>query len=37
MGNVEIISTKANRMKNIATKEELLLFAKNIKIKFEDC
>lgn len=29
-GNVEIISRKANSMKNMATKEELLIFANNI-------
>jgi hypothetical protein len=29
-GNVEIISRKANSMKNMATKEELVTFAKNI-------
>jgi len=29
-GNVEIISRKANSMKNMATKEELITFAKNI-------
>jgi hypothetical protein len=29
-GNVEIISRKANSMKNMATKDELITFAKNI-------
>jgi hypothetical protein len=29
-GNVEIISRKANSMKNMATKEEMLVFAKNV-------
>jgi len=29
-GNVEVISYKANRMKNNATKDELLVFAKNV-------
>ena len=29
-GNVEIISRQANSMKNMATKEELIVFAKNI-------
>jgi hypothetical protein len=29
-GNVEIISRKANSMKNMATKEELVTFARNI-------
>jgi hypothetical protein len=29
-GNVEVISRKANTMKNMATKEELIIFAKNI-------
>ena len=29
-GNIEIISYKANRMKNNANTEELIIFAKNI-------
>lgn len=29
-GNIEIISDKANRMKNNATRDELILFAKEI-------
>jgi hypothetical protein len=29
-GNVEIISRKANSMKNMATKQELIVFAKNV-------
>ena len=29
-GNVEIISRKANSMKNMATEEELVVFAKNV-------
>jgi hypothetical protein len=29
-GNVEIISRKANSMKNMATKEEMVVFAKNV-------
>jgi hypothetical protein len=29
-GNVEIISRKANSMKNMATKKEMVVFAKNI-------
>lgn len=29
-GNIEVISDKANRMKNNASKEELITFAKNI-------
>ncbi len=29
-GNIEIISDKANRMKNSASREELLLFASTI-------
>lgn len=33
-GNVEVVTKKANSMKNGATKEELILFAKNILKKF---
>ena len=29
-GNIQVISSKANRMKNTATKNELILFAKEI-------
>lgn len=35
-GNIEVISIQANRMKNIASIEELKIFAKNILIKYED-
>ena len=35
-GNIEVISTLANRMKNVASKEQLLIFAKNIMEKFND-
>ena len=30
VGNIEVISRKANSMKNMATEEELVIFAKNI-------
>jgi len=33
-GNIEVISVKANRMKNTATKDELVVFALNILNKF---
>lgn len=35
-GNVEVISYKANMMKQDATKEQLLIFAKNIIRRFND-
>lgn len=35
-GNTEVISTKANRMKNTATKDELILFASNIIKRYSD-
>ena len=35
-GNIEVISYQANRMKNTATKEELILFAKNILLMYQD-
>lgn len=35
-GNIEVISLQANRMKNVASIEELKVFAKNILIKYED-
>lgn len=35
-GNIQVISSKANRMKNTATKNELILFAKEILRQTED-
>lgn len=35
-GNVQVISTKANVLKNNATKEELILFANNILKMYKD-
>lgn len=34
-GNIEIISYRANVMKNVATKEQLITFARSILLKFD--